>query len=358
MKILFDVGHPAHVHFCRNLAKKLEDHGWECLFTTKNKQIVLYLLEYYGLAYVSCGKYKKHTIGKILGLISYTFKLFFVARKFNPDFLFNASPSAAFVSWLTGKVHIAMEDTFNMEQVRLYLPFTNIVLTGDYPHQTLGKKEIQYPGYHELAYLHPNVFTPDEGVLDNLGVKKGEKYAIIRFVAWHATHDIGLGGLSSENKRKLIGTLSPNMKVFITSENELPEEFKQYEIKIKPEDMHSAIAFAHLFLGEGGTMASEAAVLGVPSLLYLHNQNYGVLIDQKRLGLLMMFGIDDKGVNDSIEFLSQNANYDRLRLDWQKNRKFMLSRKIDLSSFLYDLVVDYPLYANFSNLTVNWSLYK
>ena len=47
-------------------------------------------------------------------------------------------------------------------------------------------------------------FTPDITVLQELGVSPEEKYVILRFVSWNASHDIGHKGISYENKLKAI----------------------------------------------------------------------------------------------------------------------------------------------------------
>ncbi len=56
-----------------------------------------------------------------------------------------------------------------------------------------GKQEktgtLFYPGYHELAYLHPRRFTPDRGVLAEAGISEGERYFVLRFNAFKAHHD-------------------------------------------------------------------------------------------------------------------------------------------------------------------------
>lgn len=53
--------------------------------------------------------------------------------RFKPDILLShGSICAAHAAWLIGKPHIAFEDTFNFEQVRLYKPFTDTILTSDY----------------------------------------------------------------------------------------------------------------------------------------------------------------------------------------------------------------------------------
>lgn len=77
-------------------------------------------------------------------------------------------------------------------------------------------------GYNELAYLHPNRFTPDRRVLEKLNVKEEDKYVVIRFIAFNGSHDIDITGLSFDNKMKAIKEFSKYAKVFISSEKELP----------------------------------------------------------------------------------------------------------------------------------------
>ena len=83
----------------------------------------------------------------------------------------------------------------------------------------------------ELAYLHPNYFKPDKEILSILGVNEGEKYVIVRFVSWAAAHDFGHLGISFENKKKAVIEMSKFAKVFISSEKELPEDLKPYQIE-------------------------------------------------------------------------------------------------------------------------------
>lgn len=340
MRILIDIGHPAHVHYFRNMANELIDRGHRILFTARRKDVAIDLLDHYGFDYRIIGSAQKSTLRKLLGLFTTTIKLFFISLRFKPDVLLNASPSAAFVAWITCKTHISLEDTFNLEQVRLYLPFTDVVLTGDYPHISLGKKETRYPGYQELAYLHPRVFSPDPTVIDDLGVKESQKYAIVRFVAWAATHDSGHSGVSLVNKINLVNRLSKHMKVFISSESELPKELKQYKIMIKPEKMHSALYYADLFFGESATMASECACLGTPAI-FLDNTGRAYTLDQQvSHSLVYNYTESDQ---DQIEAIDQALclaqNDDAKAVHLERSRK-MMNTKIDLTAFLVWFVVN------------------
>lgn len=338
MKILVDIGHPAHVHYFRNLAKNLMREGSEVLFTTRDKEVAIQLLDHYGLDYVNFGKPFKSRIGKIWGLFGFTWRLFFVALKFRPDIYLNATQYSAMVAWLLRKPHISLEDTFNFEQVRLYMPFTNAVLTGSFPHPSLGGKEIHYDGYQELAYLHPNRFKPDPEALKKLDLMDGEKYVILRFISWNASHDFGSSGLNCCQKAELIEKINKRARVFISSEADLPDSLKKYQLRIQPHEIHDILAFASLYIGEGATMASECAMLGTAAI-YINSQNvYTIREQEEKYGLVFSFRSFDGVPEKAVELLDDPE----LKSIFQKKSERMMAEKIDLTAFLEWFVENYP----------------
>ncbi len=342
MRILIDIGHPAHIHLFKNFAWRMQEKGHKIFFTCRDRECVLDLLRVYGFVYDNFGKHYSSVPGKIFGLAKNELQMLNTAIQFKPDiFVSHGSTIAAFTSFIMHKPHIALEDTFNMEQVKLSMLFTDIVLTGNYPHPSLGKKEIKYPGYHELAYLHPNVFTPDESVLDILRVKQGEKYAIVRFVAWKASHDIGHCGISYENKIKLVNTLSKHLRVFISSESELPKELKKFQINVPAEQMHNALAFAQLFVGESSTMASESAVLGTPTI-YINDSQLGYTNDCDKYGLLYSYTGSGENQLAAIKKAEELSLKQNTKEEYLPKREKLLADKIDVSAFLIWFVENYP----------------
>ena len=269
MKIFIDIGHPAHVHYFRNFIKIMEGKGNSFFVCARDKEVAHALLNYYQIEYTSRGRGRKSLIGKFFYILEADYKIFKLGRKFNPDlFLSFGSAYTAQVSKLLRRPHIAFDDTEHAKFEHLmYVPFTDVILTPKCFNKNLGFKQIRFDGYMELCYLHPKYFNPNSSILNLLGVDKDEKYIIMRFVSWNASHDIGHSGLSLEMKYKAIKELSQHAKVFISSEGELPEDLIQYQIKIPVEKMHDALYYATMYFGDGGTMASESAVLGTPSIL-------------------------------------------------------------------------------------------
>jgi len=338
MRLLIDIGHPAHVHYFRHLAKIFIEKGSEVLFTTRDKEVTIQLLEHYGFPYVNFGKPYRSRIGKIWGLFWFTWRTFLVALRFKPDMSLNASMYGAIVAWLLRKPHISLEDTFNMEQVRLYRPFTSVILTGSFPHPRLGKKELHYDGYQELAYLHPKRYSPDPGIRDELEVGKDEKYVVLRFISWNASHDFGSRRASFGEKVDLVAELGKAARVFISSEEDLPEPLKKFQLKVPPHRIHDVLAFATLYVGEGATMASECAMLGTPAI-YLNPQDVHTIREQEvKYGLVYSFR-DIRGVTGkALELLATP----RLKEGHAVRKEKMLSEKVDLTALLAWFIENYP----------------
>lgn len=335
MNILIDIGHPAHVHLFRCFAHDMESEGHKVLFTCRDKEFEIALLRAEGFDFKCFGRKYKSTLEKLWGLVKFDIKEFMTCLAFKPDvILSHGSMYAAHAAWLYRRPHISFEDTYNFEQIRLYEPFTKAILTGDYEHPFISKKEIHYAGYHELAYLHPKRFTPDKSVLSELGVAEGEKYVLLRFVSWNATHDKGHKGMSFENKLKAVQEFSRYARVFISSEKELPGELKQYLLPTAPEKVHSVMAFASMIFGESATMVSEGVVLGVPGVYIDDTGRYYTAEQEKHYGMCFNFTESpedqQRAIAKGVEILSKGADlsgHGRLMRD-----------KIDVTGFLEKVV--------------------
>lgn len=345
MNILIDIGHPAHVHAFKYFAHEMIARGHKVLFTTKDKEFEIALLEAENLPYVNLGRKRMGKIVRILFNLQCEWKVFKIARRFHADiFLGSGSIIAAHVAWLMHKPAILFEDTFNMEQVRLYLPFVSAVLTSDYEHPLNANKVLRYKGYRELMYLHPNRFTPKsrEEVASMLGIKPTERYVVMRFVGWNATHDKGHNGFSYENKLKAVEEISKYVRVFISSEKELPDDLQQYKLPTKPEEIFHVLAHASIVFGESSTMVEEAAMLGTLGVLV--NVELYLINDIQRYGLCCSCRDSAAGqmaaINKAVECLAQEPM--QFEAEMQLRRQRMLSEKIDVTGFLCYFIEHYP----------------
>ncbi len=338
MRILIDIGHPGHVHLFKNFALIMNQKGHKILFTVRQKEFETELLQSFGFEFISFGKHFSSIPGKLFGLIKFDLKMLLTAIKFKPDiYLSHGSFYASHAALFQHKPHISLEDTGNMEQVRLYRPFTKAILSPDVLGANLGSKQILYRSYHELAYLHPKYFTPSSEIYSLLGIKSDEKYAILRFVSWKASHDVGNRGLSIEEKIQLVSKLNKRFKVFISSESILPPELSPYQIKLPPHMIHHAVNYAEIVISEGATLASEAGLLGVPTI-YVNKIHATNNEDQEKYGTVYNFS-NHSGILEKVEEILSTPHYKQV---WQKKRGKIISDKIDLTALLVWFIEEYP----------------
>jgi predicted glycosyltransferase len=339
MRVIIDIGHPGHVHLFRNFAQIFIRKGHSVLFTIREKEFEAELLSHAGLPFTSLGRHYTSTTGKLWGLIIYNLKVLMLSLRFKPDlYLSHGSLYTLMSALLLGKPNISLEDSGNSEQVRLYLPFTKAVLTStSFPYR-YGSRQVLYNGYHELAYLHPDYFQPDPCIFEELGLAEGERYSVVRFVAWRASHDRNHYGLTADQKLEIIKHLNSYGRVFISSESSLPSALEAYRFPLGPERLHHALAYATLFVGEGATMASESAVLGTAAI-YINLITRGYLADQeKHFGLVFCF----PGYEGVIEKINSLLARPDLKTETKRQSARLINSKCDVTAFLVSFVEEWP----------------
>jgi len=342
MRIMIGVGHPKQVHIRKNIINNLVKDGHEVKIVAWKKDITLYLLDVYGFDYEVIGKNYKGLMKKAYGMLKSDFKLFKIAKKFKPDILVWGSPYLAHVSKLIGKPHISFTDTEHAKLTNwLSFPFSDVICTPScYRGKINSKKYVSYNGYEELAYLHPNYFKPDASVLDDLGLSEDDKFIIMRFVSWSASHDVRQHGFI--NGQEMVEKLEDYGMVFITSERKLSKAFERYRISVPPEKMHDLLYHATMYIGEGAAMASESAVLGTPAI-YVNTLRLGYLVEQeKRYGLVYNFSNAETAQKDALAKAIELLEEGNLKNKWQKKREKLLNEKIDVTKFMTDFIENYP----------------
>ena len=341
MKILVDIGHPGHVHYFKNLRKSLIAKGHDVLFIARDREVIIQLLDTYSIKYLNRGKGSDSKIGKLFYMFYADVFILIASIKFRPDILLSfGSPYAAQVSRLINVPHISLNDTEHTDEIHniFTYPFTDTVLTPhNYQHE-LGSKQIRINCTIEYFYLHPNYFKPDLSIYQLLGISTDSKYAIVRFVSWNAFHDVNQHGLSLSQKRKLISLLNNNYKVFISSERTLEPEFASYQLNIPPHYMHDVLAFASLFVGESGTMASESALLGTP-VVYINSLPLMCYLKlEQEHGILKHFS-SGEGVFEYLEQIIQNND---LKTEAIHKRNFMIQNFINPTELLAWFIENFP----------------
>ena len=343
MRILLDIGHPAHVHYFRHFIRIMESKGHLFFITARNKEVTFDLLNKYKIPFISRGSGKTGLIGKIVYIFQGNWIILKAALKFKPDlFLSFGSTYPAHVAFLLRKPHITFDDTEHavLEHIMCF-PFSSTILTPESYSKNLGKKQIRFSGFIELCSLHPKYYKADISVLENLGLSIGDKFVLLRFVSWNASHDFQIKGIDNSTKIKLVDEFSKYMKVFISSEGDLPAKLEKYRLPISPEKIHDVLSLATLYIGEGATMASECAILGTPAI-YVNELNAGTLKEQAHYGLLLNLRNSDNLIEEAINLIHRN----NIKEEWQERREKMLKEKIDVTAFMVWFVENYPISFN------------
>ena len=342
MRVLFDILHPAHVHVFRNLARELERRGHEFRIALREKEVARDLLDRYGFSYRVLSR--KQTGAGLAGeFVSRGVRLWQLVSEFRPHFLTGImGPSIAPIGRLR---RLAVRDrariaVFYDTEIATYTnafvyPLADYVCTPDCYQGKVRGNHLTYAGYHELAYLHPNRFTPDPDVVRAAGIDPSSPYFVVRFVSYEASHDFGTTGLSVRRKLELVRTLAERGRVLVSSESPLSSEFEPYRVHVPPEQIHHVIAFARLLVGESATMASEAAVLGVPAL-YISPFGRGYTDDEeRRYGLVRNF-TGARFHEDVAATARTLADDSELTSKARAARARLLEEKIDVTAWMLD----------------------
>ena len=345
MRYLIDLQHPAHLHFFRNVTEKLKHEGHEILFTGRKKDILLELGSEYGLDIKVLSNAQNGLVGMGMELFQHQAKILGLIKSFKPHaMLAIAGTFIAIPGFLTRTPTYVFYDTEHATiSNMLAYPFATCVYVPSCYHKDIRWRHERYNGYHELAYLRPEVFIPDPSVLQEVGLKEGEHFSILRFVAWEAAHDRGVKGISLENKIQIVHQLSKFCTVVISAEGNIPKELEQYRCRLSVSRMHHLMSFASLIMGESATMVSEGAILGVPSI-YLNPLFMGYLNEQQsEYGLVFNFSHhqQNQAMSKAEEILSAND-----KSLWQEKRSRLLKEKINVNDLLYTVATELPFTPN------------
>lgn len=336
MNILIDISHPAHVHFFKHAIRIWEEHGHVVKITARDKDVTLKLLDNYGFSYKSLSKIGEGFWGLSFELLQHESKLVSIAKNFHADVILEIGGTfIVHAGKLLGIKTVVFSDTEHAKLSNfITFPFATYICTPDSYKDDLGKKHIKYPGYQELAYLHPNHFSPNPATLSVADLDLTDKFFILRFVSWGASHDLGQKGLSDEEKLKLVDVLQEHGKVLITSEGSLPDALEPYQIHVSPKHIHDLLYYASMYVGEGATMATEAAILGTPSI-YINPLGSGNL-DEIIHKYELIYHYPSGGL--ALEAISALARKADLKEAHKLRRRKMLEEKIDVTGWMVNFV--------------------
>ena len=337
--VLFTMSHPHDVHLFRNAIEELNDEGYRTHVVVRDKEITADLLEKYGIPHVVLASDNTSKADLVRSWSCFGYNLLREARRIQPDLMVaEVGALTAPVAWLLGTDSLVFMDAEHATlQNNLVFPFATRISTSTCFWKEIGPKQVRYEGYQELAYLHPNRFTPDPSVLKDAGLEEDEQFVILRTVGWNAAHDINAGGFSG--LEDVIEELeSTGATIVITSETPLPDELDSYRLSIEPHRIHDLMYYADLYVGESATMATESAVLGTPAV-YISSLQVGYTEEISDVyGLIFPYSGPDRqqyGIARAKEIL--DGSYD---CGWKNRWERLIEDKRDTTEVILEQIHD------------------
>ncbi len=333
MRILIDILHPAHVHFFRHFRTEIIGRGHEVVVTARAKDVAVDLLDEFSIPHEVLSV-QQSGFGLAGELATRTTRLVHRARRYRPTVLTGImGPSIALAGKMLRIPTVVFYDTeFASRTNRFVYPLSSYVCTPDSYNAPVRGNHVTYPGYHELAYLHPDRFSPDRGRLAAFDLEPDENYSVVRFVSWEASHDTGEVALTPHQKHRIVKELGRYGTVLVSSESPLPSDLTENALRGPASDIHHLMAFARVVVGESATMSSEAAVVGTPAV-FIATTGRGYTDDQeRRYGLVRSFTPQD--FEAALPAAVEMAQMPR---EWRVERRTqLLSDKIDVTSWMID----------------------
>lgn len=275
LRIWFDLTNSPHVPFFGRLIRELRGAGHDCVITCRDLANTIDLLRIEGFPYRIVGRhYGASSIFKVVGFGLRTAALLKFMWRMKADVaISHSSFYQPLVARLLGVPCIYLNDNEHAEGNRIAFAFATRIMVPEFlsdsslrRHGVTADKLLRYPGVKEGVYLwhlervqsrrstRPRVFVRPEpataqyytgrtGVVDELLPELGKTCEVVL---------LPRGAAQAEHYRK------PEFAGVTVLEQALP--------------LQQIAAECDLFIGAGGTMTREAAVLGVPTISIYQDQ--------------------------------------------------------------------------------------
>lgn len=270
MRLLFDVNHPVQAHMFRPVIAHFGGGAGSCRVVARDKDVALPLLARMGIPARTLGPVGRGLPGRVAELLRREAALLALCRRERPHLIIGTSVHAARVAVLTGARSVVTndDDAAAVPWFRwLAYPLASAIVTPEcLRHEAWGARHHTYRGNQQLFYLHPSRFTPDPAVRAELGLREGERYAVVRLSAREAHHDRGVRGVGAALVEQVAARVAGRVRLFLSTERDPPPGMAHLELHVLPERLHHVLAFADFCLGDSQTVTAEAAVLGTPAL--------------------------------------------------------------------------------------------
>lgn len=334
MRVVVTIQHAGHVHFFKHVVDELMARGHVVRVYARDNEASVDLLESCDVDYEVLAGASDSLLSLAAAQGVYEARLLQRATSFDPDVMTAIGGVAvSHVASLVGARSVVFYDTEHATLIRrLAFPFADTVCTPECFTDDLGTRHVRYPAYHELAYLHPEQFTPDGRVLEAVDVDPERDTVLLRLGDWSSSHDVGVSGI--DDPVELVEKLeSVGAEVLLSAEGDLPPELRPRAFSLPPDRFHDLLAAIDLYVGEGGTTAAECAALGTPAV-YVSELRLGYLDElESEYGLVVNCADPDR--NDAA-FEAACRLLEKPAAEFERRRERLLVEKVDPTEFIVD----------------------
>ncbi len=275
MKAWIDILSPKQLWMFTRIAETLEKRGWAVLLTSRRYEQLDELIEtvFDGWDILRVGEWGGGNLeGKLEASARRLLELTHIILRHKPDIaLSSGSPEASRIIYGLGKPHILVSDTPHSPVNLLSAPISARVLTP----WVISREEWVKAGARANTIRHYKALDPwfwlrdiryDGSVLRELGLHE-KQYILVRLPETQASYL----NIDEEEFLKRLGKALESLDIVVLPRYRLQAELAE---KILPGAIivrkllpgPSLIMHAAVFIGGGGTMTQEAALMGVPTI--------------------------------------------------------------------------------------------
>ena len=270
MKIWFDLTNFPHINFFRQMIEELKAEGHDVVITCRPLANTIDLLDLYKMDYTVVGKhYGKSIVKKVMGFFIRVNQLSKFLKENKVDVGISQS---SFYSPIAGKLAgvptIYTNDNEHAAGNKISFLFAKRIFIPEFiPKENVtnafvkDKKVMQYPGVKEGIYLWKKYvgFKLDTSCLNKIYVRTEPQLA-----QYYTGKKNFMDAIIINLKKKYHVVLLP--RTADQAEYYSSEEFRGVTVCKKPLPFEEIAKDCLLFIGAGGTMTREMAVIGIPTI--------------------------------------------------------------------------------------------
>jgi len=335
LSVWIDILTPKQVLFFFRLINELKKDGVPVLVTTRRYREANELMKIKGVRGLVVGRHGGRTLlGKLLASAQRVEKLARLVSKRDIKVAVSfCSPEAARVAFGLAIPHIAICDAPHSTAVGLLtIPLSAVLVTPSFipldewiKLGAVKDKIVTYRAIDPVAWLKE--FSPNERVLKELHLSRSDKIVVARTLEVQASYALNFGEDEFSPIEKVVNAildLDEEARIVVLQRygrrSKKPRGNRRIIIPKRAVDGASLLYYSILFVGAGGTMTWEAALLGIPAIS-LHPRVPSVEVPLIQKGLLYHPRTDEEAIQIAAQILNKPSYY--LRQHRKKAEKVM-----------------------------------